>query len=135
MGEHAVKRVFILASSDGEARRIATLAGFRSELDWLPLNDRNTRGVRGNVVLSTGLDCWRSRRTGQAVADVQDILGICDLKVVPVPCPDVWDAMGFQLPPGWNVPKSYEPKVVLHPRPRVRSGWWSQVRRILRGKP
>jgi hypothetical protein len=126
-----VKPVFILASSDGEARRIATLAGFRSELDWLPLSDRNTRGTRGNVVLSTGPDCWRSRRTGQAVADVRDILGICDLKVIPVPCPDMWDAMGFQLPPGWNVPKAYGPKVILHPRSESPLGLWARVRKAL----
>lgn len=121
-----MNRTFILAGSRVEAVHLARLVGFQRAPGppWDVLTTESAMGCRGNVVLSTGLDCWRRQRDHHEVQDIGALLISHDFKVVRVPCPGDWMDMGFDLPEDWAEPRTYAPKVVLHPpAPKKRSLW------------
>lgn len=119
-----MSRVLILAHDYGEAADIARLAGLRGSIGWDVFTVQTARFRRGNVVLSTGMHCWRGDRGFKEVHDIGNALVIGDFKTVPVPCPAAWRDTRFELPEGWAEPKVYEPKVVLYPpAPKKRSRW------------
>lgn len=124
-----MEQLLILAKDLPEARRIAGLAGIgESCWGYIDRTDGKLRGTRGRVVLATSMDCWRSTRDTDTVLAIGHGLVIADCKVVPVPCPLEWERMGFRLPQDWAVPKSYEPKVILHPEKRL--SWGTRLRQM-----
>ena len=127
-------RPFILARTFTEAKEIAHLAGLQGPLSWQYLSIHSARGTRGVPLLMTEDLCWRGARSD--AADLEMEIRIADLKVTVVPCPGP-DWVGFELPGGWNVPKSmyiqfggqplraWKPKVSWWRRTwnRIRAGW------------